>query len=283
MSEFLTDVDIANRALQHVGSQMIDNTIGFAENSIRAQQTSFAYGKLRRAELRRNSWRFATRKAALRPIDSNTLMLAPSLWVSTTTYFKGSIVADENNNLWSSLIPNNTGNHPLTSSMWEAYFGPMTVQLYDSTQQYYSGELTYTAAGDGTYNTFRSLASVNAVHPALPNQWSTIGVYSKNQVVQQFPAWSSLTTYTQGQSVSFTDGNIYSSLTNGNTNNNPASSAANWSHMPVLTLTAQPVSSAAMVTGPQSSPIVEWSQVSTYQLGVFRDVQFQCLFIYLCQ
>jgi hypothetical protein len=54
--------------------------LGFSENSQRASETSFAYGKVKRAELGRNIWTFATRRAVLRSIDVNTLLLAPTLW-----------------------------------------------------------------------------------------------------------------------------------------------------------------------------------------------------------
>ena len=76
---FLTPIDIANRALQHVGASRIDPTLGFTEISKNAQEISFCYDKLRRAELRRNVWRFAIRSAVLRPIDTTTLMLVPAL------------------------------------------------------------------------------------------------------------------------------------------------------------------------------------------------------------
>src|SRR5262245_60082133 len=132
--EFRSPVDIANRALQHCGAEMIDQTLGFAENSKNARQTSFVYGKLRVAELRRNVWTFATRKAPIRSIDTNTLLLAPALWVSNTTYFIGSIVTDQNGTIWVSRLPNNLGNDPLLTLAWEPYFGPMTVMLYDSSQ-----------------------------------------------------------------------------------------------------------------------------------------------------
>ena len=40
-----------------------------------AAECAAAYDKLRRAELRRNCWRFSTRKAALRPMYANTTYL----------------------------------------------------------------------------------------------------------------------------------------------------------------------------------------------------------------
>jgi hypothetical protein len=145
---FQTPVDIGNRALQHCGAILIDPTLGFTENSRNSGAISFPYGKVKRAELRRNVWQFATRRAALRPIDTNTMLLAPTMWESGTTYFEGSIVSDQNNFLW---ISNNLGNQPQNSTAWDPYFKPLTVSLYDSSQIYFAGELVYTAPGDGTY------------------------------------------------------------------------------------------------------------------------------------
>jgi hypothetical protein len=270
MGIFLIDTDIANRALQHVGQPQLDPIQGFAENSKRAQETSFCYPKLRQAELRRNIWRFATRKAVLRPVNTNTLLLSPSLWVQSTTYFTGSIVSDQTGYLWISKIRNNLGFQPeLSAAAWEPYFGPLTVSRYDGSTTYFSGEVVYTLAGDGTYNTYLSLTNGNATHPALPNEWSIATIYFKNQVVRAFPAWSSITTYTQGQTVLNSDGLIYSSLQNANLNHPPASSATFWQLVPTLILQSQSVPSTSTVVPPQSSPVNEWVQATTYALGNF--------------
>src|SRR5262245_4569431 len=270
MTEFLTPVDIGNRALQHVGAPLMDSVQGFTESSLRAQAVSFAYGKLRRAELERNVWSFATRRAIIRPIDTNTMLLAPSLWSSSATYFLGSIVSDTSNNLWQSRIPNNTGNDPQNTAVWEPYFGPVSVMLYDSSKSYFSGELVYTAPGDGTYNVYASLISANALDPSIPNQWSTFTTYFKNNVVQAFAAWSGATTYTQGQTIQYTDGNIYASLANGNLNNIPtATLLTKWALVPVVILQSLQVPATSALVPPLSSPIIEWSQVTTYSIGAF--------------
>jgi hypothetical protein len=69
LSNYQTSVDIANRALQHVGGKRI---VTLADDSVNASAVSFCYDKLREAELRRNVWVFSIRKAALRPVDTNT-------------------------------------------------------------------------------------------------------------------------------------------------------------------------------------------------------------------
>jgi hypothetical protein len=270
MSAFLIATDIANRALDHCGQPLLDPIQGFAENSQRATRTAFVYDKLRQAELRRNVWRFAIRKAILRPIDSNTLMLVPSLWSSFTTYFMGSVVSDQTGYLWISKIRDNLGLQPeLSAFAWEPYFGPLTVSRYDGSTTYFSGEVVYLLLGNGTYNTYLSLVSGNAVHPALPNEWSISTIYFKNQVVRVFPAWAGGTTYTQGQTVLNSDGLIYSSLQNGNIGHSPATSATFWQLVPTLILQSQSVPSTSTLVPPLSSPVNEWVQSTTYALGSF--------------
>ena len=303
MPEFSNPVDIGNRALQRCGADLIDTSLGFTEQSERARQVSSCYGKLRRAELQRNVWAFATRKACLRAVDINTYLLAPTLWSSVVTYFAGSIVEDAAGTLWVSKTRDNLANQPQNTNNWEPYFGPMTVALYDSSQIYFTGELVYTAAGDGTYNVYESLTEDNPVHPALPNQWSTNTAYKKDQIVQQFPVWSSLTTYSQGQTV-FYNGSVYSSLINSNLNVVPSSSVVfvppqsqsgfyvtenasgfyiveeglqpstspgDWALMPLLIIGTPlvPVGMFPQPAQPQSTPIAEWAQEGLYSTGSF--------------
>jgi hypothetical protein len=243
MSEFLTPIDIGNRALQHCGVALMSDIDGFNEDSKNARQVSFAYGKLRRAELRANVWSFATRRAVLRPLAVDTRFLMPTLWVAETTYFLGSIVSDENNNLWISKIANNLGYQPQGSLMWEPYFGPLTVSKYDSSTSYNSGELVYTTAGDGTFRVYLSLQSGNSDNPATATAWTATATYMVGNVVTYLgtpymsridfnigqtptasPAdWSAASTYAIGNTVTGSDGRIYTSLINGNLNHEPVS------------------------------------------------------------
>src|SRR5450631_4278994 len=101
MTAFFVPVDIGNRAAQHCGAEMMDTTLGFADGKV-GRQIGNVYDKLRRAELRRNTWRFATRRVILRPIDTNTMLLSPAMWSASTTYFVGSVVTDSSGYLWAS-------------------------------------------------------------------------------------------------------------------------------------------------------------------------------------
>jgi hypothetical protein len=254
MAEFNTPTDIGNRALQHCGAEMMDQVLGFTENSKVARQVSFVYGKLRQAELRRNTWTFATSRQILRAIDGNTMRIAPSLWVSTTTYFTGSIVADQSGTMWISRIPNNLGNDPLLTSAWDPYFGPRSVSLFDATTTYFSGELVYTAAGDGTNRVYLSLQSANADVPSTATAYDATVAYFKNQVVTYLsvsymslidlntnntpnlaPALFNIaTTYAAGTKVGGSDGVIYQSIGSGNVGHDPTLTIGFWTNTGVL-------------------------------------------------
>ena len=245
---FLVPIDIANRALQHCGATRIDPALGFNEQSKNASETSFCYDKLREAELRRNVWRFAIRRAVLRSIDLTTMRLTPALWVSSTSYFVGSIVSDQTGQAWISNIQNNLNNQPESSTTWDEYFGPMTVMPWDSTTAYFSGELVYTAAGDGTYRVYLSLQSANSDNPATATAWSATATYSKSQIVTYLSvAYMSLTDLNRNQQpnlapapfniltvyainalVGASDGTIYKSLANGNVGHDPTLSPTFW-------------------------------------------------------
>lgn len=254
-TEFRLEIDIANRALQHCGLPMLSSALGFSEDSKNALETSFAYPKLRQAELQRNVWRFAIRKAILRAIDGNTLQVAPSLWVAGTTYFVGSLVSDERGVLYESRIPGNLGNSPqISPAAWEPYFGPVSVGLWVSTTSFFAGEIVYKAIGPGTYRVYRSLQSNNTDDPATTSTWDAAILYHQNDVVtylgtpymsridvnlNQTPSaspasWSAVTTYALGNSVTGSDGVVYTSIAGGNLNHDPVAAPTFWTNTGVL-------------------------------------------------
>ena len=73
----MDSLDIANRALFHLGVQPLQSV---TENSQRNATITFLYDKVRRAELRRNCWRFSTKRVALRPLTTTTQMVVPALY-----------------------------------------------------------------------------------------------------------------------------------------------------------------------------------------------------------
>jgi hypothetical protein len=125
---FQAPVDIANRALQHCGVLRIG---AFTDLSKNANEVAFTYDKVRRAELRRVVWRFATRRTALRQVNFLfDVLLSPAAWVIGTTYPAYAIVSYGGVN-WVSTKAANLGNTPglsTSSAYWVAYTGPMTIQ-----------------------------------------------------------------------------------------------------------------------------------------------------------
>jgi hypothetical protein len=247
---FLDSLDIANRALQHLGGNQIASV---TEDSKNNQELSFVYDKVRRAELRRNSWRFAIKKAVLRPLDTTTLLINPDLWSSSATYLPGAIVQDANSLYWISLKPENVNQVPGgNDEYWDMYFGPMTVSLWDTAGKttYFTGELVYKAgAVVGSYQVFMSLKNGNADTPDVATAWNSTTTYYADQVVSNAgsqwrsllpfnigitpadgPAnWFSGTTYASGNQVTGSNQRIYTSAVNGNVGNDPTTdSGAHW-------------------------------------------------------
>jgi hypothetical protein len=245
---FLTNVDIANRALQHCG---VTRITAFTDNSKNAASMAFVYDKIRRAELRRNVWRFAVRRVALRPYDVGTLLFVPNAWSSALSYQAGQIVADANGDYWVSLIGSNLNNTPGASAQWDSYFGPLTVEPYDTTGTtgYFTGEMVYESPAAGVVNIYSSLSTANSADPKTPTAWSSTTTFNKGQVVQYtdgffylslidqnldntpgaYPMFDLNTTYAQSKVVGCTDGNLYISMVGSNLGNNPLTdSGTNW-------------------------------------------------------
>ena len=254
-------------------------------------EITFAYDKLRRAELRRNSWRFAIKKAVLRPIDTTTFLLAPAQWNAGVQYLPGSIVADPNGQLWISNVANNIGNDPNLTDVWDGYYGSMTADAYDTTggTAYFAGDLVYIQNADSSYNIYLSLQNSNTETPNVADAWSATATYQQDETVtydgvqwrslialntNNTPAggpanWVASQTYSATTPVTGTDGFIYTSVGNGNLGNNPVTDNGTywtntdvpnaWAATPVL-----PVSSSLWV--PLYASLVSFNFV--YPLGV---------------
>ena len=254
-STFRLPVDICNRALQHVGSRRI-TAAEFASPTTNkaASEVAFCYDKLRQAELRRNTWVFATKRTMLRALDDTTLFINPPQWVSTTYYQAGNIVADSTGMLWQAVeaFAHET---PGSGSAFVPYFGPLTAAKYDSTEGYFAGEIVYQqGAVAGLASVFVAQRNTNADDDGEPDDaetWDATATYKKGDVVNYSSAlytslidlnlnytpgatayalWVATTTYAIGDNVLMTDGRIYTSLTNGNLNHEPyLTDATYWS------------------------------------------------------
>ena len=229
--EYLDSLDIANKVCQLLGVTQIASVTEVSKNN---REISFAFGKVRRTELRRNNWVFAIRKAVLRPIDVNTMLLVPAQWSATTTYLSGAVVADANNQFWISVQKDNINNQPGgNTNTWDAYFGSKTIEPWDTTgtTAYYAGELVYQASFPGSYQVFMSLVNTNSDTPNVVTTYDPTCTYHSDQVVSysgslykstsevnlgitpfdgsQWPLWSTTTSYIIGDQVTGSDNQTY--------------------------------------------------------------------------
>lgn len=264
---YLDSLDIAKRVCQHVGVRQIQ---AVDEDSKANYEITLAYDKIRRAELRRNVWRFAIRRVILRPIVAGeTMLVQPAAWSATTTYMPGSIVADDNGTLWVSIVPDNL-NNAVTTAAWEEYFGPLTVGLYDSTVAYYTGELVYKAGTyAGSFVVYMSLTDGNTSVPTTVTAYSATTTYSMDDRVTYLglqyrsiipfnlgvtpadapDAFDIAINYDINNTVTGSDGFIYTSLGAANVGHDPitdagvhwstAHVAAAWASTPLMLPTAQ--------------------------------------------
>lgn len=178
--DFLVPLDIANRALQHCGATRITS---FDQDHKNADAVDFCYDKLRRAELRRNVWRYAIRKCILRPIDPDTtLALVPSAWDVTKAYPVGAIVLFSGV-LYSAVRATAVAQSPETTpASWDRYFGSVVAQLWDSDEAYGPGEVVYTPATSAGH-AYLSLASANADDPTATAAYDATVTYRKGDTV----------------------------------------------------------------------------------------------------
>lgn len=208
---YKSPLDIGNRACQILGVTRMQS---FTEDSKQAAEISACYDQLRQAELRRNVWRFSTRKTALRPINNPlmpstspptsgltvtnmpTMIFVPPVWAAETVYTFGAIVQDSSGTIWKNTLSVNLDNTPGTfgSEAWDTYFGSMCVSPYDTTGTtgYYSGELVYETNAMGETQIFscrlegnpNAVSSVNtSVDPSMTGIWEATTLYMKGQVV----------------------------------------------------------------------------------------------------
>lgn len=169
MAAFTTEVDIANRALQHIRSPRIAS---FIDLSLEAREAAFAYPRIRDAELHAHLWRFATRRTVLYPIGPETYQWLPPDWIDATTYSLGQVVVDAGGNLWQSLDNNNTVATPNsttgvdTGQSWGAYFGPDTLTPFYSTTLAAPAAPTLTSTAGGSLGARTNYATITYVGPS---------------------------------------------------------------------------------------------------------------------
>lgn len=224
MAEYQTPLDIKNRALQHCGVPRIAAATDDAKG---AAETEFAYDKLRTAELRRNVWRFAIRKVALRAVNWDTMFLVPAAYQAANTYPIGAIVAWQNATYFSTVVvPINTP-PDANPAFWTVYFGPMTVTPWSSSDVpsgYYAGELVYVLLDD-VVTVFMSLQTGNTDNPTTILPWDATKTYFKRDTISLAPlsvAFNGIQALFNGLPVYFNPA-LYQSVTDLNVGNDPLS------------------------------------------------------------
>lgn len=230
--QFQIPEDIGNRAAQHVGASRF--TTFEDTDSKAAAEIGFAYDKVRQAELRSNTWRYAIKRAVLYPINTfstgaptpdtslpsgaqppqPTMQLVPPVWSATATYPLGAIVQDSAGNVWVSQANMNVNQQPGGDGVlgWDTYFGSMCVQPYDTTgtTTYFTGDLVYTISPTGNYSVF--VALTQGAGASQLNNGEQTTTFGPTAVV----IWSATASYQAGQVV--TDGSyFYMSTINFNT------------------------------------------------------------------
>lgn len=136
-TRFLTPEDVYNRALQHVGASYVTVAGPAGDDTKQNDEVSRVYHKVRRAELRRNAWRFSIRKSRIFPLTTSMMLFTPATYGSGTTYSAGAVV-NYQNQLWVSKTNGNAGATPGADSsvdvfgnqVWEEYFGPLIIDQW---------------------------------------------------------------------------------------------------------------------------------------------------------
>lgn len=205
VSPFLTNVDIGNRALQHLGARQIAS---FAEVSKAANEVAFCYDKLRVAELQRSTWRFATRRVNLRAVTATaSYRFIPIVYSAATTYAAGVVVKDATGVYWISNVAGNLANTPGGATTagypayWNQYFGPTVANLWDAAVTYDAGEVVYKTGSPRAYSI--SSTNTNLNHdPASGAPWVSLLTVTADQLVTFFqPAGPAKTVSTRARNM----------------------------------------------------------------------------------
>lgn len=199
--EFSQPVDIANRALQHLGVDAITAASFQTPDSKGARECARCYDKLRGSELRRNLWRFATRRVILRAVDPATFFWTPNAYSAVTTYVFGDVVA-YGGDYYQAQVGVQTGEIPDIASSWLKYFGQIACDPFDTSggTSYFAGEIV-----------------------VVPEQWQVGNAYAANTIIAR----------TSGATL------LYVSLS-ANTGHDPATSPTYWQPFAVTSQNTPP-------------------------------------------
>ena len=245
---FQTDVDIANRALQHLRKRRIG---AFSDSSQQAQELGFIFDKVREAELRNNLWRFATRRTVMWPISTVSAVIKTTTLTlintntftvaNTTNVAVGQVVTDVNGYIPpgstvasfvvnTSVTINATGGitHALastsnltftTSQLW-------TPPSYAAGTAYVVGQIVVDANGEW----WQCTASGTGNTPVANSSYWThyFGPDSLQAWNANPPSTTVAVQYYTGDLVLGSDQNVYCSLQSSNSGNDPTLTYGYW-------------------------------------------------------
>lgn len=211
---FQTALDVVNRGLQSIRQPRISS---LREASRAANEANFCYDKLRDAELRRNLWDFAIKRAILRPVDASTVIWTPPAWAAVTTYPAFSVVSYTPPNLSSAefgteptsyywvcdaaITGSASNSTPDVDIRWHRYFGPVTCDPFVAQPTNASAPsapaLGTTAGGSmGVQTVFVTITYVTSSGETVPSAESKITVPASNLfTVASPPAQTGATGY----------------------------------------------------------------------------------------
>lgn len=233
MTAFSSEIDIINRALTKAGASRIAT---LTDDTPNASESTALYDKVRRAELRRNPWRFAIRKSALRPVgDFNASKFVTfGTWSNGTTYAVNDVVTGSDGRVYFSRAGSNLAHDPTsTTGYWTLYFGPKVASEYVTD---WGSGFTY-AAGDhaiGSDNSiYTSLSDGNINHNPVGDanvHWSLATTVDADDTTEE-----TATTFYAGE-LAFIGGTTYLSLRSGNDDVPPSTKWRTLSTAPALAL-----------------------------------------------
>lgn len=192
---FTTPVDVANRALQHLGIPRIS---ALTNSSKAAREANFAIDKVRQTVLQQSVWTSATRRAVMRPIISTSRTVSFPTYSSATTYAAGDIVADSAGFLWISTVGSNLANTPGAGGVnakWFPYFGPTVAQVHDTSTTWLPGDVVYVSSTvylaiaansnqtppNATYWMAPTGASISTIVAPWPTHYERDGTTTRNK------------------------------------------------------------------------------------------------------
>lgn len=251
-----SETEIANRALQYTGGKALVNV--WTDTGKNATEIQNAYHMVRRAELRRNVWRFAIRNIAIRALVFTTLGLITSrtitfgTWAVGTSYAVGDIVLGSDGVTYqsktSSNLAHDPSNHDFTN--WRRYHGGNTafefVTTWSSTIAYATG--MHTVGSNGSIYIALSATTNN-------NPVSDGGVHwavTTDGTMQTSSTGTSATTFYAGEMV-YVGANVYMSLISGNANVPTTDTTGSWLLMTTTPTLSQIIIPYPLSFGPQST------------------------------